>query len=62
LELAYRFRDSGDYHHGGKHGNVQADIVLEKEPRVLSLIQRQPGGDYLLQVARRRVPSTLGRA
>ena len=27
------FRGSVHYHHGGKHGNVQADVVLEKELR-----------------------------
>jgi len=36
LGLAYRFRDSVHYHHGGKHGNPQADLVLEK-PSVLHL-------------------------
>jgi hypothetical protein len=25
------------YHHGGKHGNLQANMVLEKELRVLHL-------------------------
>ena len=25
------------YHHGGKHGSMQADMVLEKELRVLHL-------------------------
>jgi phenylalanyl-tRNA synthetase beta subunit len=34
LELAYRFRGSVHYHHGGKHGSIQADVVLE-ELRVL---------------------------
>jgi hypothetical protein len=36
LGLPYRFRDSVHYHHGGKHGTVQADKVLE-EQRVLHL-------------------------
>jgi hypothetical protein len=27
------FRGSVHYHHSGKHGNVQADVVLEKELR-----------------------------
>jgi hypothetical protein len=31
----YSFRGSVCYHHGMKHGNVQADMVLEKELRVL---------------------------
>ena len=36
LGLAYSFRVSVHYHHGKKHGSVQADSVLE-EPRVLHL-------------------------
>ena len=27
--LAYRFRGLVHYHHGGKHGSMQADVVLE---------------------------------
>ena len=37
LGLAYSFRDSVHYHHGEKHGTMQADTVLEKEMRVLHL-------------------------
>ena len=37
MELAYRFRGLVHSHHGRKHGDTQADIVLEKEPRVLHL-------------------------
>ena len=48
LEPASWFRGSVHYHHGRKHGTVQADVVLE-EPRVLILIQRQPGEDCLPQ-------------
>jgi hypothetical protein len=36
LGLAYSFRGSVHYHHGGKHGSRQADTVLE-ESRVLYL-------------------------
>ena len=36
LGLAYSFRGSVYYHHGGKCGSMQADIVLE-ELRVLYL-------------------------
>jgi hypothetical protein len=36
LGLAYSFKGSVHYHHGGKHGRVQADMVLEKL-RVLHL-------------------------
>ena len=35
--LAYSFRGSVYYHHGRKHGSMQADMVLEKELRVLHL-------------------------
>jgi hypothetical protein len=37
LGLAYSFRDSVHYHHGKKHNSIQADMVLEKELRVLHL-------------------------
>jgi len=37
LGLAYRFRGSVHYPHGGKHGSVQADVNLEKELRLLHL-------------------------
>ena len=35
LGLAYRFGGLVHYHHGRKHGGMQADKVLEKELRVL---------------------------
>jgi hypothetical protein len=35
LELVYSFRGLVHYYHGGKHGNIQADMMLEKELRVL---------------------------
>jgi hypothetical protein len=35
LGLAYSFRGLVHYHHGRKHGTVQADMVLEKQLRVL---------------------------
>ena len=37
LGLAYRFRASVHYHHGGKHGSMQADMMLERELKVLHL-------------------------
>jgi hypothetical protein len=37
LGLAYSFTGSVHYHHGGKHGRIKADMVLEKELRVLHL-------------------------
>jgi hypothetical protein len=36
MGLAYSFRGLVHYHHGGKHGSVQADMLLEKL-RVLPL-------------------------
>jgi hypothetical protein len=41
------------YHHGRKHGSIQADIVLEKELRVLHLDPK---------AVRRKVQLILGRA
>jgi hypothetical protein len=62
LWLAYSFRGSVQYHHGGNHGSMQADIVL-KELRVLHLYLKAARGDFLLQAARRRVfPLALNRA
>jgi hypothetical protein len=37
MKLAYSFRGIVYYHHGRKHGSMQADMVLEKELRVLHL-------------------------
>ena len=51
LGLAYGFRGSVHCHHGGKHGSMQADMVLE-EPRALHLD---------LKADRRRASSVLGR-
>jgi hypothetical protein len=44
LGLAYCFRNSGRYHHGGRYDKVQADIVLE-ELRVLHLDLQAAEGD-----------------
>jgi hypothetical protein len=52
LGLAYSFRGSVHYHHGGKHGSLQAAMVLEEELRVLHLG---------LKAARKRVWITLAR-
>jgi hypothetical protein len=51
MELAYSFRDSVHYHHGGKHG-MQAGMALE-ELRVLHLD---------LKAARRSLSSTVSQA
>ena len=53
MELAYSFRCPVYYHHSGKHGSMQADMVLE-EPRVLHLDPWAAEGDGRC--------STLGRA
>jgi hypothetical protein len=52
LGLAYRFRGSIHYHHDEKHGSIQADMVLEKEFRLLHLD---------LTAARRLLPRQLGQ-
>jgi hypothetical protein len=53
LELAYSVRGLVHYQHGRKHGSIQANMVLEKELRVLyfdptaarrKLSPRQPEG------------------
>ena len=41
LGLAYSFRGLVHYHHGRKHGSIQADMVLE-EPRILHLDPKAP--------------------
>jgi hypothetical protein len=38
--MGYSFRGSVHYHHGGKYDIIQADLVLEKEPRVLNHDQK----------------------
>jgi hypothetical protein len=48
LGPAYRIRGSIHYHHGRKHGSVQADTVLEKELRVLHLDPSAARRDCLL--------------
>jgi hypothetical protein len=37
LRLMYGFRGSVHCHHGREHGNIQADMVLEKTLRILHL-------------------------
>ena len=37
LGVAYRFSVLVLYHHGRKHGSMQADVVLEREVKVLHL-------------------------
>lgn len=38
LGLACRVRSLVYYHHGGKQGTTQADMMLKKEPIVLHLL------------------------
>jgi hypothetical protein len=59
--LAYGFKGSVHYHHDGKQGNIQADMMLEKW-RILHLNTKPAIGDCLLQAARRRDSSALGGA
>ena len=48
MGLAYSFRCLAHYHHGGKHGSIQADMVLEKELRVLEQICREQEENEIL--------------
>jgi hypothetical protein len=43
----YNFRSLVHYHHGRKHGSKQADVVLEKELRVLHLDLQAVDGDCI---------------
>jgi hypothetical protein len=62
LELAYSFRGSVHYHHGGKHGGItDADLVLEEQEHY-NLICRQQKRTVFPQAARKRCSSTLSRA
>jgi hypothetical protein len=47
LGLACSFRGLVHYHHGGKHGSMKTDMVLEKKLRVLHL-DPQATGDCML--------------
>jgi hypothetical protein len=47
LGLAYSFRGSVHCHHDGKHGSMQADMVLEKALRTLHLNLQAAKGDYV---------------
>ena len=38
MGLAYSFRGLVHFHHGGKHGGIQAVKVLEKELKVLHIV------------------------
>jgi hypothetical protein len=55
LGLAYRFRYSGHYHHGRKHGSLQADVELEKLLRGLYLDLKAARKRLYRQGIRRRL-------
>jgi hypothetical protein len=46
LRLVYIVKGLVHYHHGRKHGSMQADMVLEKELRVLCLDLQAAGRDH----------------
>jgi len=41
------FRGLVYYHHGGKHDNVQADVVLQKELKVLQMDGKASGKELV---------------
>ena len=45
VRASLQFISLAHYHHGGKHGGMQADMVLEKELRVLHLDPQVAKGD-----------------
>jgi hypothetical protein len=47
LELSYLFRGLVHYHHGRKHGGMQADMVLWKELGVLHLNPQATGRELV---------------
>ena len=47
MGLAYSFSRLVLYHHSGKHGSIQADMVLEKKLRVLHLDVQAAEGAYV---------------
>jgi hypothetical protein len=55
------FKDSVHFHHGRKHGSIQADLVLKKELRVLHLDVKATR-KRLSSTGRTKVSSALGGA
>ena len=47
IGLAYSFRDLVHYHHGGKHRDMHADMVREKELKVLHLDPQAEGDCHI---------------
>ena len=62
LGLAYSFRGSVHYYHGGKHGSVKADMVLLEELRVLNLDPKAARRRLCSAGTQERVSSSLGGA
>ena len=48
IGVAYSFRGVVHYHHGGRHGGVQAHMMLEKELRVVHLDTEATGSELRL--------------
>lgn len=48
LELAYMFRGSLHHHPGEMHGRIQADMILERELRILHLHSKAARRIHLL--------------
>ena len=61
LGLAYSFRDLAYYHHGGRPGGTQADVVLEKELRVLQLHLQAEGKEHRWAWLRLLKPQSLSQ-
>lgn len=58
--ISSKFRGSIHCHHGGKHDSMQADVVLEKEPRVPHLPASLPSGSYCSPTAIDILPTAEG--
>lgn len=53
--LAYSSSSLVYYHHGRKNGSMQADMVQEKEVRILHLYPQAAEGECVLQAVKRRL-------
>ena len=58
----YSFKSLAHYDHSRKHDSMKADMVLEKELRVLHLDLKTTRRDWHSQAARRKLFSTMHRA
>ena len=57
MGLAYRFRGLVHHHHSGKHEGMQADMVLEKELRVLHLDPQGSGKELKYYSPNKAIPT-----